>query len=469
MSEKEIKLETKEKLVEKWEPVLELQGKWADKIGEAPKFKNDTQKALTATMLESLEQTVLSETTVAGDVAVVNPVLIPLVRRITPSLIGPEVFGTQPMKASSGLIFYLRSLYSGQNTHDLKYGTSAVLTVADGSAFSIGDAITSDNSEAGAGTVAYVEGNNLLISVTAGAFEVGDGVDNATPFSAAETTISAVYTNEAGYQFIFKNYSGPWNTSITSPASTIESSLYETFTTHNEVGFTIESDVMVAKKRALKARFSKELEEDLRNSHGLNAEQLLIQMSSDEIVREMNREFIGTINDVCTSGNDNVYTLAYASLDGRYEMEKYQNVVAAIDRIAFNMALRNRRGAANVIIANAKGLSILRATGKLEGGTSAGVTNPDAGTFNGMKVLFDLFADNSNPTLWLGYKGGEADAGFFYGPYVPLRVDKGIGPEDNVPRMFFTTRYGLQANKFGAENYYGKITMTGFPGYTWNA
>ncbi len=466
MTEKEITLETQEKLIEKWEPVLELKGKWADKIGDAPKFKNDSQKSLTATMLESLEQTVLSETTVAGDVAVVNPVLIPLVRRITPALIGPEVFGTQPMKSSNGLIFYLRSLYSGQNTDDLKYGTtSAVLTLADASTFTVGGAITSQGGAAG--TVAYIEGNNVLVSVSAGTFAVADNVDDATPYAAAATTVSAVYTNEAGYQFIFTNYSGPWNTSLTSPGATISSSLYETFTTHNEMGFTIESDVMIAKKRALKARFSKELEEDLRNSHGLNAEQLLIQMSSDEIVREMNREFIGTINGVCTSGYGNVYTLDYATLDGRYELEKYQNVVAAIDRIAFNMALRNRRGAANFLIANAKGLSILRATGKLEGGAAAGVTNPDAGTFNGMKVLFDLFADNSNPTLWLGYKGGEADAGYFYGPYIPLRVDKGIGPEDNVPRMFFTTRYGLQANKFGAENYFGKITMTGFPGYSW--
>lgn len=467
MAEKEIQFGGNEQLLEKWEPVLELKGKWSDKIGDAPKFQSETQKLLTAQMLESLEQTVLNEKTVAGDVAVVNPVLIPLVRRITPALIGPELFGTQPMKSSSGLIFYLRSLYSGNDSYDLKYGTtSAVLTLTSGTSFAVGDPIAnSDNSATG--TVAYVEGNNVLISVGTGTFEVNDLVDDAASYAAAAATVSAVYTNEAGYQFIFQNYSGPWNTSLTSPATTITSTTYEIFSSHQEMGFTIESDVMVAKKRALKARFSKELEEDLRNAHGLNAEQLLIQMSSDEIVREMNREFIGTVNDVCTSGNGNVYTLAYATLDGRYEMEKYQNVVAAIDRIAFNMALRNRRGPANILVANAKALSILRATGKLEGGGVAGVTNVNAGTFNGMKVLFDLFADNTNPTLWVAYKGGEADAGYFYGPYVPLRVDKGIGPEDNVPRMFFTTRYGLQANKFGAENYYGKITMTGFPGYTW--
>lgn len=467
MAEKEIQLAGKEQLLEKWEKVLDLKEAWADKIGDAPKFQNDNQRAFTATMLESLEQTVLSEKNVAGDVAVVNPVLIPLVRRITPSLIGPELFGTQPMKSSNGLIFYLRSLYSGTDAQDLKYGaTSAVLTVTDASTFAVGDPISTSNLSA-VGTVAYKEGNNILVSVGTGAFAVGDLIDDAASYSDPAATVSVVYTNEAGYQFIFSNYSGPWNTSLTSPATTITSSLYETFTSHNEMGFTIESDVMVAKKRALKARFSRELEEDLRNAHGLNAEQLLIQMSSDEIVREMNREFVGTVNDVCTSGNDNAYTLTYASLDGRYEMEKYQNVVAAIDRIAFNMALRNRRGAANIIVANAKGLSILRATGKLEGGAGVGITNTSAGTFNGMKVLFDLFASNELPTLWLAYKGGEADAGYFYGPYVPLRVDKGIGPEDNVPRMFFTTRYGLQANKFGAQYYFAKITMSGFPGYTW--
>lgn len=469
MADREIIIESQEKLVEKWGSVLDQNGKYADKFGDsAPKLRDDKQRAFVATMLESLEQTVLKENNVAGDVAVINPILIPLVRRVTPAMIGPELFGTQPMKSSTGLIFYLRSLYTGKDADNLKFDStfkkSALLTCATNAGLALNATVTNGSA---VGTVVHYENQGSLWYVLVKGDATNAFTAAAATIGGSLNTVSAVQTNEMAYQYILQNYSGSYDTSITSPAYSQASSLYETFTTHNEVGFTIESDTIVAKKRALKARWSRELEEDLRSSHNLNAEQLLVGMASDEIVREMNREFISTMDGVCSVANGNSFTISYASLDGRYEGEKYQNVLAAIDRVAFQVALRNRRGPANILVVNAKALSILRATGRLEGGAGAGINGTDAGTLDGKRVLFDLWADNSNPIIWFAYKGGEEDAGHFYGPYSPLRVDKGVGPEDNVPRMFFTTRYGILANKFGAEFYYAKVTLLGFPGYAW--
>lgn len=468
--DRKIVIESKEMLVEKWDEVLEQKGKYAEVYGTgAPKLRDDKQRAFMATMLESLEQTVLKENTVAGDIAVANPTLIPILRRVTPAMIGPEMFGTQPMRTSSGVIYYLRSLYTGKDADNLKFGPtkSSLFVLSTTAGLAVGATVT----QAGGlvGTVKYTETQGTtyyaLVEATATAATAGATVTLGT---TAGGTLSSVIANEAAYQFILQGYSGPYGTSITSFGCTSASSLYETTTTQNEMGFTIEQDIMVAKKRTLKTRWSRELEEDLRNDKNLNAKELLVTLCSDEIKNEMNREFLSTMDSFCTAGNENSYTLAYASLDGRYEGEKYQNVCAAIDRVAFQMAIRNRRGPANVMICNAKALSILRATGRLEGGAGAGINNTDAGTFEGKKVMFDLWANNSNPTIWLIYKGGEQDAGHFYGPYSPLRIDEGVGPEDNIPRLFFTTRYGLQANKFGAENYYSKITMTGFPAYSWS-
>jgi hypothetical protein len=464
--DRKIVIESKEVLVEKWDEVLEQKGKYAEVYGTgAPKLRDDKQRAFVATMLESLEQTVLKENTVAGDIAVANPTLIPILRRITPAMIGPEMFGTQPMRTSNGVIYYLRSLYTGNDAANLKSAKSSLFVLSTTGGLVAGATVT----QAGGlvGTVKYTETQgSTYYALVESTGTVATAGAQAT-IGTVSGTINSVVANEAAFQFILQGYSGPYSTSMNSYGASATNSSYETMTSQNEMGFTIEQDIMIARKRTLKTRWSRELEEDLRNDKNINAKELLVQLCSDEISREMNREFLSTMDSYCTTANGNSFTLAYASLDGRYEGEKYQNVCAAIDRIAFQTALRNRRGPANILICNAKALSILRSTGRLEGGAGAGINNTDAGTFEGKKVMFDLWADNTNPIIWLIYKGGEQDAGHFYGPYSPLRIDEGVGPEDNVPRLFFTTRYGLQANKFGAETYYAKLTMTGFPGYAW--
>lgn len=453
-----------EQLMEKWKPVIELEGKWADKIGDAPKVQGK-HYAFMAEQLEALEQLVLNEKTVAGDVAVYNPILIPLVRRVTPSIIGPEIFGLQPLKQASGLIFYLRSLYTGNKEADLKYGLdkSALLLMSTVDGLVKGATVTTSGA---AGVVQYVEGLFALVSVTSGNFENEAG--EAATTGTFATTVSAVYTNEQNYLNILQNYTGPWNTSITSAAVNQASSQYETHdhADINELGITLESQTVVAKVRKLKARWSREMEEDLKNAHNLNAEQLLTQISSEEIVREMNREFVGLLDAQTGVTKNNHFTVTYSALDGRWELEKYQNLCAVISRVRRNVALRNRRGQATYMIVTPLALSILEATGKLSTEGTDPIATYMAGTFMGMKVFVDLWANDAVPTIWMGYKGSnEVDAGYFYCPYVPLRIDKGVGQEDNIPRLFFSTRYGTQGNGFGSDKYFAKITLSGFPGY----
>jgi hypothetical protein len=471
MADKDLKLpENRQELIEKWLPVIELKDKWQDKVGDAPKIANN-KYGLMAEQLEAVEQLVISEKNVAGDVAVYNPILIPMIRRIIPSIIGPEIFGTQPMKQSTGLVFYLRSLYTGNNDADLKFGLtkSAILLMSTVNGLAKGATITTGSDE---GVVKYVEGPLALIAVTTGDFTGNDGAASVITIASSDATVSStvtsVYTNEQNYLNILKNYTGPWDTSVTSYAVNQASSAYETHdhADINELGITIEQQSIVAKVRKLKARWTREIEEDLKNSHSLNVEQLLTQVASEEIIREQNREFIGILDDQCTVVNSNVYTVSYGGLDGRWELEKYQNLCAVISRVRRQVALRNRRGQANFMIVTPLALAILEATGKLSSEGVDPIATNQAGTFMNMKVYVDLWANDTTPTIWLGYKGSEVDAGYFYCPYVPLRVDKGIGQEDAIPRLFFSTRYATAPNNFGSHLYYSKIQLNGFPGMT---
>ena len=69
-----------------------------------------------------------------------------------------------------------------------------------------------------------------------------------------------------------------------------------------EMGFTIEKSTVTAKSRALKAEYTIELAQDLKAIHGLDAEAELANILSVEILAEINREVIRTINSQAKTG-----------------------------------------------------------------------------------------------------------------------------------------------------------------------
>ena len=432
--------ESKDELIEKWNPVIEGTGKWESVVGDAPKVRNPE---LLATQLEILEQTELKE--VSGTSAVSNyiPVLIPMVRRVMPALIGPNLFGTQPMNSPSGMIFALKSLYTNDSVNPIAHDAGAILVLADASGYSDGDSITGDTSGA-TGTIRHIEDNTVLVDVASGTFEVED-VNTAT------TSISAVWDAEALQNIIFSNYSGTYATTAGEYMST----------DMKEMGFEIISSTVNAQTRKLKAKWTVELEDDLRAVHGLNAEQLLTSFSSDEMIREMNTEFLRNVKS--NSGETNTWTFSGTSdVQGRYENEKYQALANEINRQKIYVAKTSMRGQATWMAVSTGVLTALRALG-MQPNTDP-YDNTYMGTYNGMEVYADIFNEEAQDYIYFGYKGPtEVDAGLFYCPYVPLKINKGYGDEDNIPRLFFSTRYGLTANPFGASNYYRKLVVSGLP------
>jgi hypothetical protein len=62
----------------------------------------------------------------------------------------------------------------------------------------------------------------------------------------------------------------------------------------------------------------------------------------------------------------------------------------------------------------------------------------------------------------LGYKGPEYyDTGIVYCPYIPVMVQRTIGPNDFSPRVGLLTRYGVVDHIFGASLYYHMVICTG--------
>lgn len=408
-------METYDRLVEKWTPVLNEE--------TAGKISDSHKRAVTAVVLENTEKALreeraqmnfLSESpaTSVGNSSVSNwdPVLISLVRRAMPNMIAYDICGVQPMTGPTGLIFAMKSRYVSGTTG----ATEALFNEA-------------DTTFAGDSSATQSAGSSGLEGLTDSNGDSSLDNDRVGPtFGGGMTTANAELEGA------FRN-----------------------------MGFTIEKATVTAKSRALKAEYSLELAQDLRAIHGLDAETELSNILSTEILAEINREVVRTINSQAKTGalQANVTTKGIFDLstdaDGRWSVEKFKGLLVQLDREANQIAKETRRGKGNFVVCSSDVASALAASGMLDYAPALSTNlnvddtgNTFAGVINGrMRVYIDPFA--TTDYINVGYKGTNPyDAGVFYCPYVPLTMVRAVGEQDFQPKIGFKTRYGMVSNPF---------------------
>ena len=403
--------------LKKWAPILEHK--------ELTPINDSHRKAVTAIMLENQEKAMreersaygfngfqsLNETAAnataggTGNLSNWDPVLISLVRRSMPNLMAYDIAGVQPMSGPTGLVFAMKSKYSTQG------GTEALFNEAD-----------TDFSGTGthAGTTSGVGGTD---TVPTG----GDTVDDSFGIGTGMATA----TGEG-----------------------LGASM-------GQMAFSIEKTSVTAKTRALKAEYTMELAQDLKAIHGLDAESELANILSTEILAEINREVIRTINVKAQLGASTANTAVNGTFnlnsdaDGRWSVEKFKGLMVQIDREANQIAKNTRRGKGNFLVCSSDVATALAAAGVLDYAPAISANlqvddtgNTFAGVINGrMKVFIDPYATQDYVNV--GFRGSNPyDAGLFYCPYVPLTMVRAVGEDDFQPRIGFKTRYGMVANPF---------------------
>jgi hypothetical protein len=453
-----------QQLVEKWAPVLDYT---SDKV--AP-IEDEHARLTTAILMENQERWCIEE---AGDnsagtggafgspgTALYSPpgsvtsadryatgdsrlpkVLIPMVRRTFPELITNEIVGVQPMSGPVGLAFALRYRYEadslGANGLD-GYSTGA----------------TTDN---------------------------GGGQYNR----------SVSDQKELGYQYLDTRFTGTSAASLSGATGVFDpigsdqgvAALLSNFElTGNIPQVTVEfsKTAVEAGTRRLAARWSVELEQDLKNMNGLDIDGELTNAMSYEIQSEIDREMvIRMIQVALNAGNPNGYSFWYAaSADARWLGERNRDFYSKVIVEANRVAIRNRRGSANFIIATPRVCAILEMLPEYQWMPVNGNVNTQptgiakVGTVGGRFTIYrdtrteaqylDGQRGNSLEYALLGYKGTEYyDTGIVYCPYIPVMIQRTIGPNDFSPRVGLMTRYGVVDHIFGANLYYHVIIVKG--------
>jgi hypothetical protein len=415
-----------DKLVNKWAPVLNEE--------TAGPISDNHRRQVTAAILENQEIAmreeaqqssfgVISEAgTETGNVQNFDPVLISLVRRAMPNLIAYDVCGVQPMTGPTGLIFAMKSAYKTTRS------------------------------------VGPTSGDEALFDEPLSGFSGDSSFNQGTAGDPSSYHADSAFSGDS-------NADNDRTTALAGggmPTADAEG-LAGGASDFAEMGFTIDKQTVTAKSRALKAEYTMELAQDLKAIHGLDAETELANILSAEILAEINREVIRSINSQAKTGattvtgstsTQGIFDLN-VDADGRWSVEKFKGLIFQLEREANQIAKDTRRGRGNFIICSSDVASAMAAAGMLDytPAMSANLNVDDTGnTFAGVlngkhKVYIDPYAVADYVTV--GYKGANAyDAGMFYCPYVPLTMVRAIGENSFQPKIGFKTRYGMAPNPF---------------------
>ena len=382
-----------------------------------------------------------SDSYATGD-ARLPKVLIPMIRRTFPELITNEIVGVQPMSGPVGLAFALRYKYEGEPLGDFNRGDQ----------------------------------RDPYLPPEASGQEVGH---NALDTRFTGTSSDRLSGNsdfyfpgqDAGVAELLKNFE--LNDKIP------------------QLVISFEKTAVEAGTRRLAAKWSVELEQDVRNMNGIDIDNEMTNAMSYEIQAEIDREMIMRMVQVSlNAGRGRGYTIwEPASADARWTGERnrhfYQKILVEANRVA----IRNRRGSANFIVATPNVCAMLEAlpefafmpvngnvntqpVGIAKLGTLAGRFNVyrdtrteaqyqggGASDLPGIAQPVRNAAQSVDYAL-LGYKGPEFfDTGIIYAPYIPVMVQRTIDPVRFNPIVGLMTRYGVVDHLFGADLFYHTVIV----------
>ena len=386
-----------------------LEGRWNDTKTALLEGLDGNKRSTMQTILENtrtqLVENATSGATASGNIATLNRVILPVIRRVMPTVIANEIVGVQPMQGPVSQIHTLRVRYAD----------------------------TVDASGA-AGTTDTTAGDEALSP-----FKIAESYSGGT--GATQTTINS---STAALEGVAGRRMNVQLVKRTVEARTRKLSARWTFESAQDAqamhGLDVEAEIMAA----LAQEITVEIDQEILTS--------LNSLAATEFTYDQN-----LVSGTATFVGDEHAALAVL-------VNRTANLIAQRTRRgAGNWAVVSP--AVLTVLQSATTSAFARTT---EGTFEAPTNTKMVGTLNSaMKVYVNTYAADTAAVL-VGYKGSsEADAAAFYCPYIPL-MSSGVvlDPDTLEPVVGFMTRYGYvelvnTASSLGnAGDYLGAIAVS---------
>jgi len=449
----------------KWMPQKDAHGRALDmnpyrKYCLAQLFENQLGE-----LKQFREKHLLGEDTTTVNSAPFIKYTFPLLRRVWPSLIAPEIVGIQPMSAPVGAVFYFELKY-GDNKGAVASGDKLVKNFnraysseyIDGESLGTGDGVAT----VFASTLDWTPVRASTVTVTAGSIS---GTDNGSGVIAG-TGISGTVNYVSGAISV---------TLSAAPANGVAvSATYQYNTEGSSKIPTVNVDIalvaVTAKSRKIKALWSSEAADDLKALHGVDAEQELVAGVGSELALEIDREIIDDIKNGAT-GASTTYNMTVPS--GVRELDHIRGMLTPLTLISNQIGKNTLRGPANFMVmsydiaAQIEQLSTdgffrpifagdAEAMAKVEGPQTFGIMK--MGTVMSRYMAYkDPYLESNK--IVMGYHGSSfVDQGYIWAPYVPLQISSTfLDPNDFKFRKGIRTRY---AKLLARSEFYGVLSLS---------
>src|SRR6185312_13972081 len=314
--------------------------------------KNEYQKYCLATLFENQltelkqfkEKHLMGEDTTTANTAPFIKYTFPLLRRVWPALIAPEIVSVQPMTAPVGAIFYFELKY-GQAKGSVANGDKLVANFNRyySSQYIDGENVLTVNGTAQSYTLAYTPVLPNTVKIVPSVTGIGPFVDNGSGLITGPG-ISAGTVNYATGAVSLTFSSNPG-------AGVTLSNLYQYNNEANSLVPTVFIDIalvsVTARSRKLKALWSSEAADDLKALHGIDAEQELVSGVGSELALEIDREIIEDLR-VGASGGTAAYDLTVPS--GMKQRDVIIAMLTQITLLSNQIGKNTLRGPANWMV-----------------------------------------------------------------------------------------------------------------------
>ena len=385
-----------------------LESRWGETKEALLEGLKGTKRSTMGVILENTKKQLLAEssagTTTAGNIATLNRVILPVIRRVMPTVIANELVGVQPMTGPVAQIHTLRVRYANSMTDSSAAATSTTAGEEALSPFKIAQAYSAGT---GATQTAYTAANTAALE-GAGGRQISVQILRQA-VEAKSRKLQARWTFEAAQD------------------------------AQAQHGIDVEAEIMAALAQEITAEIDQEILLSLRS------------LAATEF----------TYNQATVSGTATFVGDEHAALAVLINREA-NKIAQRTRRGAANWAVVSNQ--ALTILQSATTSAFARTT---EGTFEAPTNTKFVGTLNNaMRVFVDSYAPTGTAVL-VGYKGSsETDAAAFYCPYVPL-MSSGVvlDPATFEPVVSFMTRYGYveltnTASSFGnAADYLGEVAI----------
>jgi Major capsid protein Gp23 len=387
-----------------------LESRWDETKDALLEGLNGSKRNSMAVILENtkkyLRENATSGSTASGNIATLNRVILPVIRRVMPTVIANELVGVQPMTGPVGQIHTLRVRYAQSLTDNSQAATSVTAGQEALSPFTIATAYSTVPQ--GTTTASGYTGNNT-----------------ATMEGTGGKQISVQILKQA-VEAKTRKLQARWTFESAQDAQAMH-------------GIDVEAEIMAALAQEITAEIDQEILLSLQT------------LAATEY----------TYNQATVSGTATFVGDEHAAL--AVLINRVANLIAQRTRRgAGNWCVVSP--ASLTVLQSATTSAFARTT---EGTFEAPTNTKFVGTLNGaMRVFVNSYAQDTQSVL-VGYKGtSEADAAAFYCPYIPL-MSSGVvlDPSTFEPVVSFMTRYGFveltnTASSFGnAADYVGEIAV----------